>query len=138
MNGLVAVPGLPGDYDRWEREHGAEGWGSRGMVAPLAAAAVTLGLRTAASPGAVGRAFSVAAHAMGHPVVTHPRDAGVGLVPLTIDGTRRVSVNDAYLEPARDRPNLTVRGGALVDRLLVVGDRVLGVLPGRRARARGG
>ena len=38
VNGLVAVPGLAGDYDRWEREHGAEGWGARGMAAPLAAA----------------------------------------------------------------------------------------------------
>ncbi len=127
VNGLVAVPGLAGDYDRWEREHGAEGWGARGMAAPLAAAAATLGLTTAASPGAVGRAFSAAAHAAGPPLVTHPQDAGVGLVPLTIDGHRRVSVNDAYLEPARDRPNLTVLGGAVVDRLLLDGDRVPGV-----------
>ena len=127
VNGLVAVPGLAGDYDRWEREHGAEGWGARGMAAPLTAATVTLGIRTAASPGAVGRAFAAAAHAAGHPLVTHPRDAGVGLVPLTIDGHRRVSVNDAYLEPARDRPNLTVLGDAVVDRLLLDGAHVRGV-----------
>ena len=75
---------------------------------------------------------------MGHPLVTHPRAAGVGLVPLTIDGPAAVSVNDAYLEPARDRPNLTVLGGALVDRLLLGRRPCARGAPGRRARARGG
>jgi len=40
---------------------------------------------------------------------------------------RRVSTNDAYLEPARERPNLTIMGDALVDRVEFVGSRVTGV-----------
>jgi choline dehydrogenase-like flavoprotein len=36
-------------------------------------------------------------------------------------------VNDCYLEPARARPNLTIRGGTLVDRVLLDGHRAVGV-----------
>jgi len=36
---------------------------------------------------------------------------------MNIRDGRRVSTNDGYLEPARDRPNLTIRGGAQVDTL---------------------
>ena len=39
----------------------------------------------------------------------------------------RVTTNDAYLEPARDRRNLTVRGDTLVDRVLVEGGTAVGV-----------
>src|SRR5262249_9718037 len=35
--------------------------------------------------------------------------------------------NDAYLEPARGRPNLTIMGDALVDRVELVGSRATGV-----------
>ena len=38
-----------------------------------------------------------------------------------------MSTNDAYLEPARVRPNLSVRGDALVDRVLFDGTRAVGV-----------
>lgn len=44
----------------------------------------------------------------------------------TRDGLR-VTTHDAYLEPARGRPNLAVRGGALVDRVLFEGRRARGV-----------
>ena len=43
VNGLIAVPGLPDDYDRWERDHGADGWGASAMAGPIAAATATLG-----------------------------------------------------------------------------------------------
>jgi choline dehydrogenase len=48
---------------------------------------------------------------------------------------RRVSTNDAYLEPARERTNLTILGDSLVvDRVEFVGSRVTGV----RVRTRTG
>jgi choline dehydrogenase-like flavoprotein len=43
------------------------------------------------------------------------------------DGRDRVSSADAWLYPALDRPNLTVRGDALVDRVIVDGVRAVGV-----------
>jgi choline dehydrogenase-like flavoprotein len=42
---------------------------------------------------------------------------------MNIRDGRRVSTNDGYVEPARARPNLTVRGGAHVDTLLLTPDR---------------
>jgi choline dehydrogenase-like flavoprotein len=39
----------------------------------------------------------------------------------------RVTTNDAYLEPARDRPNLRIIGDALVDKVIVESDRAIGV-----------
>jgi choline dehydrogenase len=47
---------------------------------------------------------------------------------------QRVSTNDAYLEPARERPNLTILGDTLVDRVEFLGSRVTGV----RVRTAGG
>jgi 5-(hydroxymethyl)furfural/furfural oxidase len=41
-----------------------------------------------------------------------------------------VSTNDAYVEPARRRPNLSVRGDALVDRIVIEDGRASGVIVG--------
>ena len=40
---------------------------------------------------------------------------------------RRISTNEAYLEPARARPNLEIRGDALVDRVILRDGRATGV-----------
>ncbi len=57
-----------------------------------------------------------------------------GVSPYAINGDpvreERVTTNDAYLEPARDRPNLRIVGDALVDRVMLDGRS-----SGRRARA---
>ena len=42
------------------------------------------------------------------------------------DGAR-VTTNDAYLDPARERPNLRVIGGTTVDKVLLEGRRAVGV-----------
>ena len=56
-----------------------------------------------------------------------PDAHGVGPVPQTRVGARRVSTAESYLEPARSRGNLTVRGNSLVARVLFDGTRVRGV-----------
>ncbi|MDO8361765.1 MAG: GMC family oxidoreductase N-terminal domain-containing protein [Actinomycetota bacterium] len=115
VNAMVALPGEPSDYDEWERTFGCTGWGWAD-VAPWFAR-IPIPLRTAArhEVGTVSHALLAA-----EPAAT--------LVPLTrtADG-RRASTNDVYLEPARQRPNLTVRGQALVDRVLLAGNRAVGV-----------
>jgi choline dehydrogenase-like flavoprotein len=59
----------------------------------------------------------------------HALDAtGVSRCALTMRDGRRVSTNDAYLEPARGRTNLSVCGDALVDRVVLDGRRAVGVL----------
>jgi choline dehydrogenase len=61
------------------------------------------------------------------PDVNAPRTSGCGPYPYNSRNGVRVSTNDAYLEPARARPNLTIRGGALVDRVSFDGTRAVGV-----------
>ena len=50
------------------------------------------------------------------------------------EGSPLVDRADAYLDPAADRPNLTVRTGALVERVVVEGGRAVGVQPTSTAR----
>ncbi|MCU1487822.1 MAG: alkJ, partial [Actinomycetia bacterium] len=61
---------------------------------------------------------------------------GVGAIPMNRTGRDRVSAADAWLYPALDRPNLTVQGDTLVDRVLVEGGRAVGVeVAGERIEA---
>jgi choline dehydrogenase len=52
---------------------------------------------------------------------------GVGSIPKNADGHRRMSSATAYLRHARGRPNLTVRGRALVDAVVLEKRRATGV-----------
>jgi len=56
-----------------------------------------------------------------------PGAAGVGPIPLNNVGGVRWGTNLAYVDPARHRLNLTVRGGCRVQRLLLEGRRAVGV-----------
>jgi choline dehydrogenase-like flavoprotein len=61
------------------------------------------------------------------PDVNRPGSTGVSIFPYNARNELRVGTNEAYLEPARDRPNLTIVGGCLVDRVLWEGTRAVGV-----------
>ena len=78
---------------------------------------------------------------LGYPVCDDyhaPGAVGLSRAALTVRDGHRVSTNDAYLEPARPRPNLAVRGDVLVDRVALDGRRAVGVVTaaGRRSRPR--
>ena len=116
VNAMLALPGEPDDYDEWEQKYGCAGWGWA-AIAPWAARVTTTWSRADAS--------------MGGPLT----QALMRVEPttewalLTRDAAgRRVSTNESHLERARARPNLTVRGDALVDRVLLDGHRAVGVL----------
>ena len=107
INAMVALPGQPADYDAWERVHGCHGWSWRDVEPWFSRTALTLHRAPAHEWGVVNRALADA-------------------VPVAAEGAwltrdsagRRVSVNDAYLEPARGRPQLTVLGDSVVDRIV--------------------
>jgi 5-(hydroxymethyl)furfural/furfural oxidase len=146
VNALAAIRGVPDDYDRWVEEFGCTGWGwtemldafmtieddvdyggdgvhGRGGPIPLS----RLALETDAPFDA---AMRTAMAELGYPVSDdyHALGAtGISRWALTLRNGRRVSTNDAYLEPARSRPNLSVRGDVLIDRVLVDGRRAVGV-----------
>ncbi len=56
-----------------------------------------------------------------------PGSTGVSILAYTARHEVRVSTNEGYLEPARGRSNLVVRGGALAERILFDGARAVGV-----------
>jgi choline dehydrogenase/5-(hydroxymethyl)furfural/furfural oxidase len=116
VNAMVALPGTPADYDEWEQRYGCAGWGWADVAPWFARTALTLTPAPQREWGALNRA-----------VAAMWGDSAAG-APLTRDaGGRRVSVNDAYLEPARARSNLHISGDTLVDRVLFEGRRAVGV-----------
>lgn len=54
--------------------------------------------------------------------------AGAGVFQVTQDGGARVTPASAYLDPVRRRRNLTVRTGALVERVVIEEGRATGVV----------
>ncbi|MER3486418.1 MAG: GMC family oxidoreductase, partial [Chloroflexota bacterium] len=57
-----------------------------------------------------------------------PDSSGVSPYAINSRDGIRVSTNDGYLEPARGRPNLTIQGDTVVDRICLDGSRATGVV----------
>jgi choline dehydrogenase len=75
-------------------------------------------------------AFHEACEADGAPIdpcMNHPDATGIGLIPMNAVGRRRISAAMAYLDPARDRPNLTILPDAHCTRVVIDGTRVRGI-----------
>jgi choline dehydrogenase len=145
VNAQIAIRGVPEAFDGWA-EAGCEGW-SAAAVLPLfdrieddADTGIAPGIRQGGPLpvfrmpqerwGAVDRALRDAALAEGYPWkddLNAPTGEGVSCNPINLRDGRRVTTNDGYLEPARGRPNLTIRGEALVERVLFEGRRAIGV-----------
>ena len=147
INGQIAIRGIPADFDSWV-ELGCTGWSWSEVLPYFRKLENDLEFGDAAyhgntgpipiyrAPlkkwGAVDRALKNAASDLGYGwCPDHNAPTGTGVSPYAINSfnERRVSTNDAYIEPARGRGNLDVIGDALVDHLNVVGNppRVLGV-----------
>jgi choline dehydrogenase-like flavoprotein len=78
----------------------------------------------------IDRAFLAAAQAQGFPHdrdMNAPESLGVGLLPVNNADGVRFNTALAYLDPAGERPNLTVQGDAEVRRILFDGCRATGV-----------
>ncbi len=116
INAMIALRGLPADYDEWASRFGCQGWGWHELRPCFERSALVLHRARRAEWGAINTAIAAAV----------PASAGGVLLTRGVDG-RRVSVSDAYLEPARIRPNLEVIGDALVDTVLFERRRAVGV-----------
>ncbi|MCH6169687.1 choline dehydrogenase [Pseudonocardia alaniniphila] len=142
MNGMIFQRGNPLDYERWAADPGMDNWDYahvlpyfrrsedsltdtpfRGRGGPI-----TLERGRAANP--LFGAFLQATEQAGYPTtedVNGQRQEGFGRFDRNIRGTRRWSAARAYLHPAMGRPNLEVRTGANVTRVLFDGTRAIGV-----------
>ncbi|WP_299131885.1 GMC family oxidoreductase N-terminal domain-containing protein [uncultured Amaricoccus sp.] len=142
INAQIYTRGNALDYDEW-RQMGCEGWSYEDVLPYFRKAEDNdswddryhgrggpLGVSRPAAPLPICEAYFAAAGALGIPRnldMAGARQDGVGYYQLTQRAARRSSAAMAYLAPNRHRPNLTVRTGAQVRRLLVEGGRAVGV-----------
>jgi choline dehydrogenase len=133
-NGCLVVRGTPADYDGWAAATGDAGWGWAAMEPLLERAEAAIRTRTY-TPDQVGSFTRLALEAwagLGEPVLDdfNAVDAirGSGLLPVNRVGRTRWSAAFAYLDPARDRRELTVLANALADRVVVDDGRARGVV----------
>jgi 5-(hydroxymethyl)furfural/furfural oxidase len=145
VNGMMAIHAVPDDYDRWAAS-GCPGWSYADMLPYLrrmesdadfgdrpyhgAGGPIPVQRLPRDAWGPADNALADAALGLGHPwCEDHNAPTATGVSPFGLnarDGAR-VTTNDAYLEPARERTNLRVVGGATVDRVLVEAGRATGV-----------
>jgi choline dehydrogenase len=142
INGMVFVRGQSHDFDHWA-QLGNRGWSYqdvlplfkkmesyeagddeyRGRTGPL----------KVTDPGEGGPIYDAMFAAAEQVGIKRNRDYngaiqdGVGMTQATISGGRRMSTAHCYLEPARERRNLTIVTDALTEKLLFEGTRCTGV-----------
>ena len=152
INAMCYIRGVAADYDDWVRATGDDRWrwdavlpwflrgednrrgASRwhGTGGPLAVD--DLRFHSELSDAFV--AAGVEAGYLRNPDFNGERQAGFGLYQVTQRDGARCSAAVAYLRPAMARPNLQVRTGALVQRILIEGGHAVGVqVGGKRIEA---
>jgi choline dehydrogenase len=144
VNGSAQTVGWRGDYDAWGQA--CPGW-SAGDLEPAfdrAKAATRVRVPREDEVQPFQAAFLEACEAAGVPRTDDLGDLdgglGVGVTPVNIEEGRRINTAVAYLDPLRDRPNLRVAGGVLIDRVTLVdgrADGVVAIADGRPVTVRG-
>jgi choline dehydrogenase len=142
INAMIYVRGNRADYDSW-RELGNSGWGfaevlpyfkkSENQERGASEYHGVGGPVNVADPRYVNpltRAFLAAAGEIGiasNPDFNGEAQDGVALYQLTQKNGARCSAADGYLQPARERSNLKVVTGAHATRVMMEGNRAVGV-----------
>jgi choline dehydrogenase len=152
INGMIFQRGNPLDYEKWAADPGMEGWDYahclpyfKRMETCLAGAdewrggdgPLVLERGPASSPlfGAFFEAVQQAGFELTSDVNGY-RQEGFAAFDRNIHRGRRLSAARAYLHPVMGRPNLDLRCGRLVSRILFEGQRAVGVELLRRGRQR--
>lgn len=142
INGLIYIRGQHADFDDWARA-GAQGWGFR-EVLPFFKKSERYAGGESEYHGASGElcvsdlrndhpycaAWLEAGVQAGYPTsddFNGARDQGLGTYQLTLRGRWRCDAATAFLQPVLNRPNLTVRTGAHVTRVIIEGGRATAV-----------
>jgi choline dehydrogenase len=143
INGMIFQRGNPLDYERWGAEARLESWDYahclpyfKKMETCLAGAddwrggegPIVLERGPASSPlfGAFFEAVQQAGYELTEDVNGY-RQEGFAAFDRTLHRGRRLSAARAYLHPAMRRPNLKVRCGTFVNRVVFEGSRAVGV-----------
>src|ERR1017187_4796295 len=142
INGLVYVRGNALDFNYWEQQ-GAQGWSYRHVLPYFRRAehchaggdayrgnAGPLHTRYGSLRNPLHQAWLTAALEAGYPATSDIngfQQEGFGRMDMTVQDGRRCSAATAYLRPAMQRRNLTVRTHTLATRILFDGLRASGV-----------
>ncbi|MBC9227343.1 choline dehydrogenase [Aeromicrobium sp. 636] len=143
MNAMIYIRGNAADYDEWRDSYGATGWGhddvlpyfikseaNQRLAGPLHGTQGPVVVEDRRFTHELTEAFVESAVAGGlkrNDDFNGAEQEGAGIYQVTNRRGARWSVADAYIRPAMTRPNLTVRTGALVSRILLEGNRATGV-----------
>ena len=123
-NGCIAAVGCPEDFDGWAALSGDAGWSADAIRPLIQRALARLRVRHYAESeiGPFHRACLDAAAAAGLPRADDLEDldggVGFGAEPANVEKGARMNAAFAYLDPARNRPNLRIVADALCDRLV--------------------
>ena len=142
INGMVYIRGHRRDYDRW-REMGCVGWGYDDVLPFFKKAedqqrgpdeyhgvGGPLPVSDLGRPCPLSDALIAAAQQSGIPFAADFNGSvqeGAGYYQSTIRDGRRMSTSQAYLRPARNRPNLKVVTGAQATRIVQEDGRAVGI-----------
>jgi choline dehydrogenase len=143
INGGYFVRARPEDFARWADAAGPD-WSYERVLpvmrelerdldlgaGPFHGASGPMPVQRASQQNPAAHAFSDAAIELGfteEPDKNAPGASGVGPVPQNVIDGIRINTGLAYLNPVRDRPNLTVVGGCRVLRVMFDGTRAVGV-----------
>lgn len=129
LNAMIAMPGLPADYDRWASEFGLSDWSWEAVGPVFEKLERDLTLTPSASLTPLDRAVLSAAPELGlaNDVDLLGAHDGAGRLWLNASQGRRHSSRERYLSPAMRSGRLDVRPGARVDRVLVRDGAATGV-----------
>lgn len=144
INGMVFVRGQPQDYDHWA-QLGNQGW-SYTDVLPIFKSMETYEggsdevrgreglLQVTDTPPEISPLHSrmiAAAEKIGIPYTKDYNglsQEGIGITQVTINKGRRQSTAYCHLDPAKNRPNLTIISGALAEKLILKNKECVGVV----------
>jgi choline dehydrogenase len=149
INGMVYIRGHASDYDRWAQT-GLTGWGWSDVLPYFRRAEHSergsddfhgeggpLHTSTRCLPHVLNDTFLDAAGQAGFARTDDfngPDFEGAGRYDCTIKNGSRWSAARAYLTPVMKRPNLEVRTGVQVERVMFEGKRATGVAYGHKGR----
>ncbi|WP_142057818.1 choline dehydrogenase [Pseudonocardia kunmingensis] len=142
LYGMLYQRGNPMDYDGWAAAPGMQDWDYAHVLpyfkrmedaetrSPFRGRGGPLTVQRSRPSNPLEQAFLLAAQQAGHHAtddVNGFRQEGFGPLDHNIRRSRRWSATRAYLRPALRRPNLTVRTGVTVSRVVFEGHRAVGV-----------
>jgi choline dehydrogenase-like flavoprotein len=143
INAEIYTRGCPGDYDHWASALGCKGWawkdlkqyfikseGNTRLAGNDHGTEGPLGVSDLPTPSPLSLAYVQGCMDIGmpfNPDFNSGKQEGAGLYQTTTKNGRRCSATVGYLRPALKRPNLELRTGIMVKRIVIEKGRAIGI-----------